>query len=232
MRDHKGRHPLDRACDPETGQICIGTDKGKPQMTSRTTRSRAYAAAALTAALTLGLTACGGSDNTADPTPTPPQSPSPTKSLSPTEQATNDAQAELKRYYEVVDQVGQRKAPIMKLKTVAISTALTYQTQISKSTLKNGQKQVGDVAFTVNKVMQVSLDNSAPKKGKVPYVQMQVCADVTNVDVVDKNGKSVVLPTRRNRSLVVLTVANYNYAKNPHNDWKVASQDTSENTSC
>ena len=45
-------------------------------------------------------------------------------------------------------------------------------------------------------MQSVNLDNSDPKAGKVPTVQIDVCYDVSDVDVLDANGKSVVSPDR------------------------------------
>ena len=56
--------------------------------------------------------------------------------------------------------------------------------------------QTGETKVVELKVQSVNLDNSDPKAGKVPTVQIDVCFDVSDVDVVDADGKSVVSPDR------------------------------------
>ena len=59
-----------------------------------------------------------------------------------------------------------------------------------------GQRQAGTTRVSELKVQSVNLDNSDPDAGKVPTVVIDVCWDVSKVDVLDKDGKSIVCPNR------------------------------------
>lgn len=201
---------------------------GQPVFTSgrktmRNRRTSAAAAALAAAALAVVLTGCGDESKAEQkPSPTPTPSPSASASLSPEDQAKKDAEAGLMRFVDVRNQVGQRKAGLQALKKVAISEALGYQEQLSADSLKNGQKQVGETKVEIIRVDKVSMDNSDPAKGIAPYVHFRTCVDVSDVDVVDKAGKSVVTSDRKDRAIAEYTVTNYEYAKNPTNGWKVS----------
>ena len=85
------------------------------------------------------------------------------------------------------------------------------------------EQQIGSLVIADTKVQSVSLDNSDPSAGKVPSVVIDVCWDVSKVDVVNANGTSVISPSRPDRGWTRLTVANYNYAADPRSGWRVAS---------
>ena len=61
----------------------------------------------------------------------------------------------------------------------------------------------------------MNLDNSDPKAGKVPTVQIDLCFDVSEVDVVDANGKSVVSPDRPDTGWIRFLVSNYEWDADP-----------------
>ena len=92
-----------------------------------------------------------------------------------------------------------------------------------KSQRKADQKQVGDTKIAKLDVQSVNLDNTDPSAGKVPTVQIDVCWDVSGVDVVDATGKSIVSSSRPDTGWTRLTVANYHYAANPTTGWRVAT---------
>jgi hypothetical protein len=54
-------------------------------------------------------------------------------------------------------------------------------------------------------------------------VQVDVCWDVSDVDVIDATGKSVVSPGRPDTGWTRLTVANYRYSADPRGGWRVAT---------
>lgn len=171
-------------------------------------------------------TACGGSGNDASPPAT--KSPSPATSSStptdPRDQAKADALAMLRRYFVVGDQVGQNpKTPLSKLKSVETSTMLAADQHQFEQWRSSGWKQVGGGGVTKMEVQTVSLNNSDPAKGKVPYVTVLVCTDASGVDVVDKTGKSQVLPTRPKLLTSEYTIANYHWTADPANGWRVAT---------
>ena len=81
-------------------------------------------------------------------------------------------------------------------------------------------------------VQTVNLDNSDPKAGKVPTVVIDVCWDVSKVDVLDKSGASIVSPDRPDTGWTRYTVANYRYADNPTKGWRVATGQDLKQTPC
>lgn len=187
--------------------------------------NRRTALAALAALLAITTTACGKDD---EPTTEPSVTPSPTatssKPATPQDQAVDDATAALDRWFAVANQLGQDpKAPLSQAKTVAISTALGYTEQLYRVQREQGLTQVGDATYEIDKILDVSLDNSNPKKGLAPTVKFQICWDITDVDVVDKAGNSQVTSDRMDRSVATYFVTNYDYAKDPHGGWKVSS---------
>jgi hypothetical protein len=72
-------------------------------------------------------------------------------------------------------------------------------------------------------VQSVNLDNSDPSASKVPTIQIDVCWDVSKVDVVDSAGKSIVSKSRPDIGWTRLTVANYDYVIDPQKGWRVAT---------
>ena len=95
-----------------------------------------------------------------------------------------------------------------------------------------GQRQTGTTAISELKVQSVNLDNSDPDAGKVPTVVIDVCWDVSKVDVLDKSGKSIVSPTRPDTGWTRYTVANYDYAADPTGGWRVATGQDLKKTPC
>ncbi|WP_239455642.1 hypothetical protein [Nocardioides gilvus] len=75
----------------------------------------------------------------------------------------------------------------------------------------------------------MNLDNSDPAAGKVPTVVIDVCWDVSDVDVIDRDGASVVSPGRPDTGWTRYSVANYDYTDDPNGGWRVATgQDLKE----
>ena len=187
--------------------------------------------------LLVAVSACG--DNSEDPPPSPPASSSPsapTTSASPTspsDTATADATAAMRDYFSVVDQVGQDPVSDLKrLKTVATSTQLSAVQTLLRRQHDQGQRQVGTTAINKLTVQSVNLDNSDPSAGKVPTVVIDVCWDVSKVDVLDKSGKSIVTPNRPDTGWTRYTVANYKYAADPTGGWRVATGQDLKQTPC
>lgn len=186
-------------------------------------------AAATAVAIAMGACASDGNDPGATRTPTSSSSsPAPT-TTSPTprsdsEIASEAASALVAKYYATVDRLGQQPGkPLDALSTVATGVQLSAQQTALKSQRKANQKQVGDTKIAELGVQSVNLDNSDPDAGKVPTVQIDVCWDVSGVDVVDATGKSIVSSSRPDTGWTRLTVANYHYAANPTEGWRVAT---------
>jgi len=192
-----------------------------------------------TAVLLLAVMAACGSDANSDSSPTPSPSvsetvtsPSPS-STSPEDEASASAVEAVTAYYATVDKVRQdADSPATDLDTVAISTQLSAQKNLLTSQRGNGNRQTGDTEVVEAKVQSVTLDNSDPKAGRVPTVTIDVCWDVSDVDVLDPTGKSVVTSDRADRGWTRLTVANYSWTSDPDGGWRVAGGKDLERSPC
>ena len=175
------------------------------------------------------VSACGGSDTdppaTAEPSSTSPNSPTTSASpSSPSDAASADATEAVRNYFTVVDQLRSDPAADLKmLKSVATSAQLNAVETLIGRQRDEGQRQTGTTAINELQVQSVSLDNSDPKAGKVPTVVIDVCWDVSKVDVLNKSGKSIVSPDRPDTGWTRYTVANYDYAADPTGGWRVAT---------
>lgn len=190
--------------------------------------------------LLAAVSACA--DNDADPKQTTPATSSPTQSTettasasptSPNDAATANATTAMTDYYAVLD--GLRADPssdLKKLETVAIGAQLNAVQTLVQRQRDQGQRQTGTTAISKLKVQSVTLDNSDPDAGKVPTVVIDVCWDVTKVDVLDKSGKSIVSPDRPDTGWTRYTVANYEYAADPTGGWRVATGQDLKQTPC
>ena len=198
--------------------------------------ARAIAAAAL---LLVAMTSCAndGQDPAANASPTPSSStPTPTATATPpsdTELASEAASATLRKYYDVRNQLRQNPSrPLSLLDQVAISTELAAQKNLFKKERKQGLHQVGATKVAELEVQSVNLDNSDPKAGKVPTVQIDLCFDVSKVDVVDADEKSVISLDRPDTGWIQFLVSNYEWDANPNAGWRVASSKDIERTPC
>ncbi len=164
------------------------------------------------------------------PTSQASSAPSPT---SETGIAAQDATDVVYRYFKTVDRLGQEsQEPLGVLRAVAISTQLSAQEKLLRSRRSAGQRQTGDARIVELLVQSVNLDNSAPKAGQVPTVQIDVCWDVSAVDIVDTKGKSVVAPGRPDRGWTRYTIANYEWQDEPREGWRVAGGEDLKQASC
>ncbi len=175
------------------------------------------------------VAACGGSDTdppaTAEPSSMSPSSPTTSSSpSSPSDAATADATEAVRSYFTVVDQLrSDPGAGLKKLKSVATSAQLNAVETLIGRQRDEGQRQSGTTAISELQVQSVNLDNSDAQAGKVPTVVIDVCWDVSKVDVLDMSGKSIVSPDRPDTGWTRYTVANYKYAADPTGGWRVAT---------
>jgi hypothetical protein len=189
-----------------------------------------------TAALLLVVGASCAKDDS-EPTdqrsePTASSSPSSTPT-SPSDAATAAATETIANYYAVRNELRQDPTkPLSRLASVAISTELSTQQTLFKRERKQGLHQVGETKVVEVKVESVNLDNSDPQAGKVPTVQVDVCFDVSDVDVLDADGKSVVTPNRPDTGWIRYSVSNYEWDSDPDGAWRVASSQDIERTPC
>ena len=192
-----------------------------------------------TAVFLLAAMAACGSDSDAEPAPTPtssevsPTSAAPSTPGTPEESAASAAEVAVGDYYALTDLLLQDDAVSLdRLKEVAISTQLSAQKNFLMTERAAGTQQRGDTKIAETKVQSVSLDNSDPKAGRVPSVTIDVCWDVSAVDVVDASGKSMVPADRPDRGWTRLTVANYTWDIDPDTGWRVAGGEDLEKTPC
>jgi hypothetical protein len=190
--------------------------------------------------LLAAVSACAIND--ADPPPTTPATSSPTGSTEPTtspsptspnDAATANATAAMTDYYSVLDELrADPSSDLKRLQTVAIGAQLNAVQTLVQRQRDQGQRQTGTTAISELKVQSVTLDNSDPDAGKVPTVVIDVCWDVSKVDVLDKSGKSIVSPNRPDTGWTRYTVANYDYAADPSGGWRVATGQDLRQTPC
>lgn len=186
--------------------------------------------------LLVALAAC--SDDVDGPTAsasTSPSAPASTGTTPPTpaELSTQTAEAKLREYFVVRNEL--RKDPSQSfspLKQVAISTELTAQQRVFKNARRDGVHQTGDTEIADLKVQSVNLDSSDPKAGRVPAVLIDVCYDVSGVDLINEDGKSVVRTDRPETGWIRYTVANFEWESDPYGAWRVASSQDIEQTPC
>ena len=184
------------------------------------------------------VSACGGSNTDPPPTsePSSPSPSSPTTSSSPSspsDAASAAATDAVRSYFAVVDQLRTDPAvDLKKLKSVATSAQLNAVETLISRQRDEGQRQTGTTALNELEVQSVNLDNSDPKAGKVPTVVIDVCWNVTKVDVLDKSGKSIVSSDRPDTGWTRYTVANYKYAADPTGGWRVATGQDLKQTPC
>ena len=205
------------------------------------TTPRGARTVATAAMLLVALTSCADDSNDPAANPSPsPSSPAPSTSATTTttppsesELASEAASAVLRKYYDVRNKLRQDPAqPLALLDDVAISTELAAHKNLFKTERKQGLHQVGATKVAELEVQSVNLDNSDPKAGKVPTVQIDLCFDVSDVDVVDSDGKSVVSPDRPDTGWIQFLVSNYQWDADPESGWRVASSKDIERTPC
>lgn len=168
-------------------------------------RCRLYLGAVV---LALGLFAagCTKSEPQPQPTPTPPStsqsataSPSPTLTPTPTIPASEAAAiARARGYVAMLDKLSSNpKANLDELSTVARGKAADKWRQILLDDRSVGHRQTGSTKLTLVSAKVGSSDQR--------WV-VTMCLDVSGVDVVDRDGKSVVAKNRPDRVRDVLTV--------------------------
>lgn len=198
------------------------------------------------AAAALALSACNstgdpGSNTTGDvattttsasaTTDASPTTTTPTPS--PEDEAIKAAEEKIPEYFSVADRSLQdpENFKLADFKKVAISSGLVELE--NRYNVISGQKfkQTGSTvveSMTKPRVdLKLDLKKSPPE---VPTVQLDVCIDVSKVNLVDKDGKSQIPATRKPRQLWRVGVSNYEYPK--ADAWRVAFTDTQGGKTC
>lgn len=184
-------------------------------------------------------TLAGCSEDPASTTPptelTSSSTPSPTTTTteppSDGELAEQAASQVLRDYYATVDRLRQDATqPLGQLKAVANGGQLAAQTLFTRNQREAGNRQTGGAQVIELVVQSVNLDTSG--KGQVPTVQVDACWDVSAVDVLDRDGNSIVTPTRPERGWTRYTLANHEWKASPQNGWRVVSGSDLEKAPC
>jgi hypothetical protein len=233
---------------PRLGVVCIlrghPARRGRQEIGAMRYVGRATRLAAASTLL-LALGACSdGSGDPGEPSATPTLASPTTASLSPTATATKTppsdsevaaeaAEEKVRQYYDVRDQLGlDPTSPLGLLRQVATSIELEAQERLFRKERSRGLVQTGHTRIAELVVQSVDLTNSDPEAGQVPTVQVDVCYDVTDVDVVDGEGESTVNPDRPETGWIRYFVSNYEWATDPSGAWRVATSESLERAPC
>lgn len=197
-------------------------------------RGMTLAAAALLLAVGTGCAADGDDESPrSKSSSSAPAFPTTSSAPSDTELASESATELVRKYYVVRDRLRQEPTiPLGELKSVATSTELAAQRTLFDQERERGLRQTGDTRIGKLAVQSVNLDNRDPDIGKVPIVQVDVCWDVSDVDILDADGTSIVSPDRPDTGWIRYTVANYDWATNPAGGWRVATSQDLEQSPC
>lgn len=202
------------------------------------TYARGSRTLAATALMLAAMSSCAddGNDPSANPSASPSsQAPTEATSTPPsdTELASKAASDVLREFYAVRNRIRQDpEEPLSLLDSVAISTELAAQQNLFRTERKYGLRQIGETKIADLEVQSVNLDNSDPQAGKVPTVEIDLCFDVSDVDIVDASGTSVASPDRPDTGWIRFLVSNYEWDANPDDGWLVASSQDLERTPC
>lgn len=219
------RHAVVQRLKPEGGKR-----KQETHMPQRL-RSGTLAAGAI---VLVAVSACGGKPaSSTRPTTSPSVVPSTSAPTTPSQAAASDATQLLHRYFAVIDQISQQPgAALNPLASVATGTELAAEQRFLAGQHQRGERQIGSTAISRLQVQSVNLANSDPAAGQVPTVVIDVCWNVSKVDVLNRSGKSIVSSSRPNTGWTRYRVANYEYAAKPNYGWRVASAQDLGTRSC
>lgn len=191
-------------------------------------------------AVALALTACSTSSGnptatTSTPTPSTSKStpiPTPT-TKSPEDLAADQAEAVYRDYLRAQTRClsDPLKTPPTCFDDVAIGTERDMRRQALRAAQEVGSKVSGDIGIVSIKTTKVDLTNKVTETPPtVPKVVFAVCMDVSKFNIVDKDGKSIVPPSRKPHVPVNVTV--YNYQLPDPAQWRVGVVDEVKDGSC
>lgn len=195
-------------------------------------RARATSALASAALLMAAMTSCSDGDlHEVTTRPAPPSNSHASRSdssslLSESEIASEAASNSVRQFFATVDLLRQTsKHPETDLEAVASSTELTAQKNLLTSQREGGLKQVGETKLVEVDVESVSLDSPVT-------AVVDVCWDVSAVDILDGAGESVVTPERSDVGWTRLTVTNESWNTEPTDGWRVSGGSDLEKEPC
>jgi hypothetical protein len=191
--------------------------------------------------LVLVLAGCtdGGTTPTATPTTSPSavsSAPSPSESPatpSPEDEAAAHAEEVVRAYNRVQVQclADPPNTPITCFDGVAITTELTTLRNSLSSAQALQTTASGSIEVVSVEVVKVDLANDLSVSPPiVPEVVLRVCEDVSQFNIVDEAGNSVVPADRPDHVLVDLSVLNYAYPDPAQ--WRVGFVTAVEGSAC
>lgn len=201
------------------------------------THPRLTTIAAAIVLLLVALTGCSDDEpgRSPDLDPSTGEASRATTSAAPSESdlASQAATDLVHTYYRLRDELRQEpKTSLRRLESVATSTELEAQRTLFQSERDEKVRQTGSTEITVLKVQSINLDNSDPAGGAVPTVEVDVCWDVSDVDILNSAGKSIVSPDRPDTGWIRYTVANYEWDADPAGGWRVATSQDLQRAPC
>jgi hypothetical protein len=216
--------------DPPDGRTATSSDSERERLgMNKSLGARTWVATSIT--VLAAVSACSNSSadpppstSSANPSPSRVESSSPSMQPSKSDDASSAARALMRRYFAVTDQLGQHlNSSLAELKDITVGSQRTAERVLLESQRRLHERQTGDTRLVVIKLQSIDLDNSKPSAGKVPTALVDVCWDVSNVDVVDRTGSSIVSPNRPDKGWTRYTLANYHYKTDRQGGWRVAS---------
>ncbi|GAB4005270.1 hypothetical protein [Nocardioides ultimimeridianus] len=185
--------------------------------------------------LLAAVSGCGGNDTvrSASTTTAPTTLMATSSPTSPSTAAAANAEAVVRKYYATLDKVRQDlTVPIALLRQTEDGIELNADRRLVSSERKQHLKQIGSVRLVSVVVQSVNLDTTNAKGGKTPTAQVDVCWDVNKVDLVDRNGKSVVPSTRPDQGSTRYFVTNPKWSTHPSDGWRVSNGQDLKLASC
>ncbi|WP_454857586.1 hypothetical protein [Promicromonospora soli] len=188
-------------------------------------------AATGTVLLALLFAGCTGTTSPAESrepseAPTTSAAPSPT---SDRDRAEAGARSAVDTYYAVLDEAASD--PTVPLSSLEDALAGDYIAAWRTELETNRGKDWTQTGTTrIVKVTTQGVD--VPSDGTTATVIFDTCYDVSEVDVVDGSGTSVVEASRPDRGWSRLTLTNATFAADPDAGWRVTTGETLEKESC
>jgi hypothetical protein len=146
-----------------------------------------------------GGPAATGSPSATAAAPAPPAEPETSPAEAPEEQAKGQAVAVVRDFIAVFDQLyADPNREVTELDRLAHGEALEWATFWLTRDREKGRVAVGTEKLVDIKATSVTLNGADTPSGH-PTVRVETCIDLTGFDIVDREGKSVVLPTRPDR---------------------------------
>ncbi len=165
--------------------------------------------------------------------PTSATSSAPPTTTPPEEQATAKAEEVLRAYYRAQTDClsDPMKTELTCFDNVAIGTALLNMRNALTAAKEMESRVSGEIRVLSVEATQVDLTNKVTQTPPVvPQITFNTCIDVSNYNIVDRAGKSIVPPDRRARSLVPMAVVNYQYPD--PSQWRVGYRVDDKTQTC